>query len=197
MGVVIRIIVACSCVLSCIYQATADSAVKPEMYSGMRWRLVGPFRGGRVLAVSGVAGDPNLFFFGAVGGGVWKTTDAGREWAPIFDSQPVASIGAIAVAPSDPNTIYVGSGEADMRSNIAHGNGIYKSSDGGEYWSHIGLNDTYQIGRIVVDPRNADRVYDAALGHAYAPNTERGVFRSDDGGATWRKILYKDAQFLK
>lgn len=150
-----------------------------------------------MLAVSGVAGDPNLFFFGAVGGGVWKTTDAGREWAPIFDSQPVASIGAIAVAPSDPNTIYVGSGEADMRSNIAHGNGIYKSSDGGEYWSHIGLNDTYQIGRIVVDPRNADRVYDAALGHAYAPNTERGVFRSDDGGATWRKILYKDAQFLK
>lgn len=178
--------------LWCLSAAIAHSEVTPQMYSGMRWRLVGPFRGGRVLTVTGVAGNPNLFYFGAVGGGVWKTTNAGGVWTPIFDTQPVASIGAIAVAASDPNVIYVGSGEADMRSNIAHGNGMYKSVDGGQHWSHIGLSDTRQIGRIVVDPGNANRVYVAALGHAYAPNTERGVFRSEDGGATWQKVLHKN-----
>ena len=120
----------------------------PSLYSGMRWRPVGPFRGGRVLAVTGVPGQPNLFYFGAVGGGVWKTTDAGRVWTPIFDSQPIASIGAIAVAPSDPKIIYVGSGEADMRSDISYGNGMYKSTDGGDSWTHIGLEDSRQIGRI-------------------------------------------------
>jgi len=193
MRIAIGILVICSFQLSWLHSASAESAITPAMYSGMRWRLVGPFRGGRVLAVAGVTGNSNVFYFGAVGGGVWKTTDAGGEWKPIFDSQPVASIGAIAVAPSDPNIVYVGSGEADMRSNIAHGNGMYKSTDGGEHWKNIGLSDTRQIGRIVVDPRDPNRVYVAALGHAYAPNTERGVFRSDDGGATWKKILYKDA----
>ncbi|MDQ2818267.1 MAG: hypothetical protein M3T49_08710 [Candidatus Eremiobacteraeota bacterium] len=164
-----------------------------DLYSGMRWRLVGPFRGGRVLAVSGVANNPNLFYFGAVGGGVWKSTDAGGVWTPIFDGQPIASIGAIAVAPSDPNTIYVGSGEADMRSDITYGNGVYKSADAGKTWTHIGLDDSRQIGRIIVDPRDPRRLFVAALGHAYGPNAQRGVFRSTDGGRTWTRALYKDA----
>jgi photosystem II stability/assembly factor-like uncharacterized protein len=164
----------------------------PSLFSGMQWRLVGPFRGGRALTATGVPGHPNLFYFGAVGGGVWKTTDAGRTWTPIFDSAPIASIGALAVAPSDPNVIYVGSGEADMRSDISYGNGMYKSSDGGATWKHIGLEDTRQIGRVIVDPGNPDVVFVAALGHAYGPNAERGVFRSTDGGRSWQKVLYKD-----
>jgi photosystem II stability/assembly factor-like uncharacterized protein len=127
-----------------------------------------------------------------VGGGVWKTDDAGRTWKPIFDSQPVASIGAIAVAPSDANIIYVGSGEADMRSSISVGNGMYKSTDAGKTWKQIGLSDSRQIGRILVDPRDPNRVFVAALGHAYGPNQERGVFRSKDGGAHWQKVLFHD-----
>ncbi len=164
----------------------------PSLFSGMRWRLAGPFRGGRVLAVAGVPGQPDQFYFGAVGGGVWKSDNAGRTWEPVFDGQPIASIGAIAVAPSDPRVLYVGSGEADMRSDISHGNGMYRSSDGGRTWTHIGLEDTRQIGRIVVDPRDANRVYVAALGHGYGPNPERGVFRSTDGGRTWSRVLFRD-----
>src|SRR5207249_11713479 len=128
--------------------------VDPSLYSGLRWRMIGPFRGGRVNGVSGVPGQPNTFYMGSVGGGVWKTTNAGRTWLPIFDSQPIASIGAIAVAPSRPDTIYVGTGEADMRSQISFGNGMYKSTDAGKTWSHIGLDATRQIGKIAVDPRN-------------------------------------------
>jgi photosystem II stability/assembly factor-like uncharacterized protein len=164
-----------------------------SLYLGMRWRLVGPFRGGRSVAVAGVAGQPNVFYFGAVGGGVWRTENAGETWTPIFDSQPIASIGAIAVSASNPDVIYVGSGEADMRSQISYGDGMYKSSDGGKTWRNLGLRDTRQIGRILVDPRNPDVVLVAALGHAYGPNDERGVFRSSDGGSTWKKVLYKDA----
>jgi len=144
------------------------------------------------VAATGVPGQPNVFYFGSVGGGVWKTINAGRTWTPIFDSQPVASIGAIAVAPSNPEVIYVGSGEADMRSQISYGNGVYKSSDAGLTWKNVGLADTRQIGRIVVDPRNPDVVLVAALGHAYGPNADRGVFRSRDGGTTWDKVLFKD-----
>ncbi len=158
----------------------------------MRWRLIGPFRGGRSIAAVGFPGQPSVFYFGAVGGGVWKTTDAGNTWRPIFDAEPIASIGAIAVAPSDSNVIYVGSGEADMRSDISYGDGMYKSADGGKTWTHIGLADTRQIGCILVDPANPDIVYVAALGHAYGPNPERGVFKSTDGGQTWNKILYKN-----
>ena len=145
-----------------------------------------------MLAVTGVRGEPETYYFGAVGGGVWKTNDAGRTWKAIFDSQPVASIGAIAVAPSDANVIYVGSGEADMRSSISAGNGMYKSTDGGKTWRQIGLSDTRQIGRILVDPHDANRVFVAALGHAYGPNQERGVFRSKDGGTHWQKVLFHD-----
>ena len=164
----------------------------PSLFSEMHWRLAGPFRGGRALAVTGVAGQPDRFYFGAVGGGVWKSENAGRTWEPIFDGQPIASIGAIAVAPSDPRVLYVGSGEADMRSDISHGNGMYRSSDGGKTWARIGLEGTRQIGRVVVDPRDANLVYVAALGHAYGPNPERGVFRSKDGGRSWSRILFRD-----
>ena len=167
--------------------------VNPSLFSDMRWRLIGPFRGGRTLTAVGVPGNPSLFYMGAVGGGVWKSTDAGNTWQPIFDSQGIASIGAIAVAPSDPKVIYVGSGEADMRSDITYGNGVYKSSDGGRSWMHIGLEDTRQIGRILIDPKNPDIAFVAALGHAYAGNSERGVFRTADGGKTWSHVLYKDA----
>jgi photosystem II stability/assembly factor-like uncharacterized protein len=165
--------------------------VDPSVYGGLRWRSIGPFRGGRVNGVSGVPGQPNTFYFGSVGGGVWKTTNAGRTWLPIFDSQPVASIGAIAVAPSNPNVVYVGTGESDMRSQISYGNGMYKSTDAGKTWTHLGLDNTRQIARIAVDPKNADVVFVAALGHAYGANPDRGVYRSRDGGATWQKVLFK------
>ncbi|HST52940.1 MAG TPA: hypothetical protein VLJ61_13090 [Pyrinomonadaceae bacterium] len=159
--------------------------------AGLRWRMIGPFRGGRSNAVTGVQGRPDTFYFGSVGGGVWKTTNAGRTWSPVFDSQAFASIGAIAVAPSEPETVYVGTGEADMRSQISYGDGMYKSADGGQTWTHLGLEDTRQIGRIIVDPKNANVVFVAALGHAYGANPERGVFRSKDGGRTWEKVLFK------
>jgi photosystem II stability/assembly factor-like uncharacterized protein len=160
----------------------------------MKWRQIGPFRGGRALAVTGVPGDPATFYFGAVAGGVWKTTDAGGTWKPISDHSGIASVGAIAVADSDHNVIYVGTGEACIRGNITYGNGVYRSIDGGQSWQHLGLDDTRQIGRLIVDPKNSNRVFVAALGHAFGPNSERGVFRSLDGGKTWEKVLYKDDQ---
>ena len=166
--------------------------VDSSTLNSLSWRLIGPFRGGRALAVTGVPGEPEHFYFGAVDGGVWESTNAGRTWNPIFDREPDASIGAIAVAPSSPKTIYVGTGEADMRSNIAYGRGMYKSADGGKTWTHIGLDDTRQIGKILVDPRDANVVYVAALGHQYGPNADRGVFKTTDGGASWKKVLYKD-----
>ena len=163
-----------------------------KLWSGMKYRSIGPFRGGRVLAVTGIAGNPNVYYFGAVAGGVWKTTNGGLTWEPLFDKQPVSSIGAIEVAPSDPNVIYVGTGEGCLRGNISYGNGMYKSVDGGATWMHIGLENTQHIARIAVDPRNSDIVFVAAVGHAYGPNADRGVFRTTDGGKTWTKVLYKD-----
>ncbi len=163
--------------------------VPPQLYSGLKWRLIGPFRGGRVVAVAGSPGSSSTFYFGSVDGGIWRTTDAGVVWQPIFDEQPVASIGALAVAPSDPKVIYAGTGEADIRSNLSSGNGVYKSTDGGQTWTNMGLHDSRQISRIVVDPQNADVVYVGALGHAYGPNNERGVYKSTDGGASWTRVL--------
>jgi len=163
-----------------------------KLFPELRWRSIGPPRGGRSLAVTGVRGQPEVFYFGSVDGGVWRTDDAGRTWHAIFDSQPVGSIGAIAVAPSNPNVIYVGSGEADMRSDIAYGNGMYKSTDAGKSWAHIGLADSRQISRILVDPGDPNKVFVAALGHAYGPNAERGVFRSEDGGQNWQRVLFHD-----
>src|SRR6266851_5365663 len=166
--------------------------VDPKTYGGMKWRLIGPFRGGRALAVTGVPSQPNTFYFGAVGGGVWKTTDAGNTWDPLFEKQTTSSIGAIAVSDSDPNVIYVGSGEACIRGNISFGDGVYRSNDGGKTWNNIGLKDTHHIGAVIVHPTNPDVAFVAALGHAYGANTERGIFRTRDGGKTWDKVLYLD-----
>jgi len=139
------------------------SPVPTDFYSGLRWRMLGPFRGGRVAAATGVPGRPNEFYFGAVNGGVWKTIDGGRVWTPVFDSQPTASIGAIAVAPSQPNTVYVGSGESTLRDSVGFGNGVYKSIDAGKTWTHLGLDETHHIGKIAVDPRNPNNVFVAAM----------------------------------
>jgi photosystem II stability/assembly factor-like uncharacterized protein len=158
----------------------------------MRWRMIGPHRAGRGKAAVGIPDRPNTFFIGFHNGGVWKTTDSGRTWAPIFDDQPTGSIGAIAVAPSNPDIIYVGSGEGNQRPDLATGDGIYRSDDGGRTWTHYGLRDAQQIPQIIVDPRNPDRLFVAALGHPFGPNEERGVFRSTDGGRSFQKVLYKD-----
>ncbi len=166
--------------------------IPESLYSEMQWRMIGPFRAGKVNAVAGVPGNPGVYYFGADGGGVWKTTDGGTVWKPIFDKEPVASIGALAVAPSNPKIIYVGTGVDTIYADSNYGDGIYKSTDGGESWQHVGLEDTWHIGRIVVDPRNPDVVLVAAMGHSSGPNEERGVFRSTDGGRTWKKVLYKD-----
>jgi photosystem II stability/assembly factor-like uncharacterized protein len=168
----------------------AQQTIDPKTYEGMKWRLVGPFRGGRVLAVTGVVGQPNTYYFGAVSGGVWKTTDGGITWTPLFDKQGVSSIGAIAVADSDPNILYVGTGEACIRGNISYGDGVYKSLDGGKTWANVGLKDSRHIGALIVHPTNPDVVFVAALGHTYGPNEERGIFRTRDGGKTWEKVLY-------
>ncbi len=169
--------------------AAVAQPVSPELLSGLKWRLIGPFRGGRVVAAAGVPGDSTTFYFGSVNGGIWKTTDAGVVWKPIFDGQPVGSIGALAVAPSDPKTIYAGTGESDIREDLSSGNGVYKSVDGGATWTHIGLEDTRQIAQIVIDPKNPNVVYVGALGHVYGPNDERGVYKSIDGGMHWTRVL--------
>ncbi len=169
--------------------ASAD----PALFKAMHWRGIGPYRGGRALAVTGVTGEPGLFYFGAVAGGVWRTTDSGATWSPIFDHEVMSSIGAIAVAPSNHSVIYVGTGEGALRGNITYGDGVYKSTDAGKTWTHIGLKDSRQIGALIVDPKNPDIVLVAAIGHAFGPNAERGVFRTTDGGKTWNKVLYKDA----
>jgi len=165
----------------------------PEsMYQEMRWRMVGPFRGGRTRAVAGVPNQPNLFYIGAVNGGVWKSDDYGRTWTPIFDQEPTQSVGAIAVAPSDSNIIYVASGEGLHRPDLSVGNGIYKSADAGKSWTHLGLRDGQQIPALAVDPRDPDKLFAAVLGHPYGPNDERGIFRSTDGAKTWTKVLSVD-----
>jgi photosystem II stability/assembly factor-like uncharacterized protein len=158
----------------------------------LHWRFVGPLRGGRTAAVAGVANEPDVFYIGAVNGGIWRTDDAGRTWAPIFDAQDTGSIGALAIAPSDPNVIYAGSGEGLQRPDLTVGNGIYASTDGGRTWTHRGLRTAEQIPAIAVDPKNPQRLFVAALGHPYGPNAQRGVFRSTDGGATFERVLYVD-----
>jgi hypothetical protein len=174
--------------------ATAATAgYDTSLFRAMKWRNIGPFRGGRVTAVAGVPNQPLVYYMGATGGGVWKTDDGGINWKPIADAYfKTGSVGAIEVAPSDPNVIYAGMGEACVRGNFSHGDGVYKSTDAGKTWKHVGLSDTRQIGKIRIHPQNPDLLYVAALGHIFGPNTERGVFRSKDGGKNWERILYKD-----
>src|SRR6185312_4980461 len=179
-------------ILTASFYAVGQSAIPPSLYQALEWRCIGPHRGGRVLAVSGIRGRPEIFYFGAVGGGVWKTTDAGHTWKPIFDAQPISSIGALAIAESNPNIIYVCTGEADMRSDISYGAGMYKSTDAGENWTYIGLKEIRQIGRVIIDPKDPDIVLVAALGHGFGANSERGVYRSTDGGQKWIRTLAKD-----
>ena len=164
----------------------------PNLYQELRWRCIGPHRGGRTVGATGVPGQPNVFYIGVNNGGVWKTNDYGHTWKPIFDDQPTGSIGALAVAPSNPDVVYVGSGEGLQRPDLSTGDGMYKSTDAGKTWKHLALRDGQQIGAIIVDPRDPNRLLVAVLGHPYGPNEERGVFRSTDGGETFQKVLYKD-----
>jgi photosystem II stability/assembly factor-like uncharacterized protein len=196
-----RILSALFVALSALVAAQADAAparpapsadaLDQRSLSALEWRSIGPWRGGRVVAVAGVVGQRNVYYFGGTGGGVWKSEDSGNRWTNVSDGQlGTGSVGAIAVAPSDPNVVYVGMGEGCIRGNLSHGDGVYRSTDAGRTWTRTGLADTRQIGRIRIDPRDPDVVYVAALGHAYAPNHERGVFRSRDGGATWTCVLF-------
>src|SRR5271170_1015252 len=180
------------CCIASLPGVSQAQQFRESTYQDMRWRMIGPFRGGRTRAVAGVPGQPGVFYIGAVNGGVWKSNDYGRTWDPIFDSQPTQSIGAIAVAVSDPNIIYVGSGEGLHRPDLSVGNGIYKSTDAGKSWTHLGLVNAQQIPALAVDPHDPNRLFAAVLGHPYGPSTERGIFRSTDGGVTWQRVLYKD-----
>src|SRR5580658_8080520 len=175
-------------------QTADDESDKPEEkpFKGMKYRLIGPFRGGRSLTAAGIPGDPTTYYFGATGGGVWKSTDGAMTWSSVFDKEGSGSIGSLAVANSDNNTIYVGTGEGCIRGNISHGDGVYKSLDAGKTWKNVGLHDSRAIGKVIINPNNPDIVFVAALGHPYGPNTERGIFRTTDGGKTWEKVLYKD-----
>ncbi len=169
-------------------QQTGDPALR-----ALHWRLVGPYRGGRTVAVAGDPAKPLVFYFGAVDGGVWKTANGGQTWRNITDGRSdIASVGALAVAPSDPNVLYVGSGEADWREDLTYGDGMWRSTDGGQRWQHLGLEDARHIAAVRVDPRDPELVYVAAMGHAFGPNATRGVFRSQDGGKTWKKVLFVD-----
>ncbi len=178
--------------IGCAAVTARSQQYDQKLFGEMRWRCIGPFRGGRTVAIAGVPHQPNVFYMAAVNGGVWKTTDFGNTWNPIFDEQSSGSVGALAVAPSNPSIVYAGSGEGLQRPDLAVGDGFYKSTDAGKTWTHLGLRDAQQITAIAVDPKNPDRVFVAVEGHPYGPNAERGVFRSLDGGKSFEKVLYKD-----
>src|ERR1700675_1788981 len=167
-------------ILAALFLSSLSLLAQPDLNSlkPMKYRNIGPFRGGRAVAVSGVTSQPNVYYFGATGGGVWKTTDGGVSWLPVSDGQfKTGALGAIGVSESDPNVVYVGMGEPDIRGNASHGDGVYKSSDAGKTWKRVGLEDTYHIGAVRIHPKNPDIVYVAALGHQFGPNDDRGVFR--------------------
>ncbi|MGI8423381.1 MAG: WD40/YVTN/BNR-like repeat-containing protein, partial [Chloroflexota bacterium] len=187
--ILLAVLLCTATVFSTVLQA---QQLPPSAYGELRWRMIGPFRGGRTKAASGVPSQPGTFYVAATNGGVWKTTDYGRVWIPIFDDQPTGSVGALAVAPSDPNVIYVGSGEGLQRPDLSTGDGMYKSVDAGKTWTHLGLRDGQQIPQIVVDPKDPNRLFVAVLGHPYGPNEERGIYRSTDGAKSFQNVLYKD-----
>ena len=188
-----RNFVACTlAIVAFAFPACMLKAQQPQM-PDLQWRLVGPFRGGRTRAACGVASEPNVFYVGQVDGGVWKSTDYGRTWHPIFDKEPSQSVGAIAVAPSNPDIVYVASGEGLHRPDLSVGDGIYRSKDAGKTWEHLGLREGEQIPALAVDPHDPNRLFAAVLGHPYGPNQERGIYRSTDGGQTWKQVLFKDA----
>ena len=174
---------------SCFINA---QSIDPKLFASLKYRMIGPHRGGRTVGAVGVPQQPNVFYIGVNNGGVWKTTDYGRTWNPIFDDQPTGSVGDVVVAPSNPNVLYVGSGEGIQRPDLSVGDGIYKSVDAGKTWINTGLKDGQQVGGLAIDPTNENRVFAAVLGHPYGPNTERGVFRTLDGGKNWERVLYKD-----
>ncbi len=187
-----RLILLLLAILSLSSIKTIAQQVSPNLYQSIRWRSIGPFRAGRTVGAVGIPNQPNTFFIGVNNGGVWKTTDAGRTWKPIFDEAPTGSVGDVAICESQPNVIYIGSGEGLQRPDLSTGDGIYKSSDGGKSWKNMGLREAQQIGGLVVDPKDPNRVFVAALGHPYGANDERGVYRSLNGGATWQRVLFKD-----
>ncbi|MFM8395930.1 MAG: WD40/YVTN/BNR-like repeat-containing protein, partial [Acidobacteriota bacterium] len=177
-------------------QGTASPAGANDPLKGLQYRHLGPFRGGRSVAVTGVPSQPNVYYFGATGGGVWKTTDGGVNWESVSDGQPfgTGSVGAVEVSQSDPNVVYVGMGETSIRGNVSHGDGVYKSLDAGKTWKRIGLEDTRHIGRVRIHPRNPDIAYVAAFGHLFVPNEQRGVYRTKDGGKSWERVLFKSSK---
>ena len=189
----VLVVVAAVVLITATPAAAAPPTVDPSLYASLKWRNIGPPLGGRSIAVAGSVARPNEYYFGATGGGLWKTTNGGTDWSPVTDGQiDSSSVGAIEVCPSDPDTVYIGMGEVELRGNVIPGDGVYKTTDGGKTWKHMGLADTQMIGRIRVDPTNCNRVFVAALGHTFGPNSERGVFRSTDGGQTWQKVLFGD-----
>src|SRR5215469_9201212 len=184
----IRVLIAGLCAV-----ASAAAALDPSLFSGLQWRSIGPLRGGRSITSSGSLSRPLEYYFGAVGGGLWKTTDGGLTWRPVTDGQlNSSSVGAVAVSASNPDVVYIGMGETELRGNIMQGDGVYKSTDAEKTWQHVGLSDTEAVSRIRIHPTNPDIVYVSALGHPYGRSAERGVFRSKDGGKTWQKVLYRD-----
>src|SRR6476660_9944198 len=180
-------------VLLSVLSAAPHAQMDTALFAGLRWRSIGPNRGGRSIAVAGSAARPNEYYFGATGGGLWKTINGGVTWNAMTDGQITSSsVGAVAVAPSNPDVVYIGMGESELRGNIAQGDGVYKSTDAGKTWTHVGLAETQTIAKIRVHPANADLVYVAAFGHPSGPNSERGIYRSKDGGKTWDRILFRD-----
>ncbi|HEV7232580.1 MAG TPA: glycoside hydrolase, partial [Bacteroidia bacterium] len=177
----------------CFLLTSASSQhISPSLFNCMKWRMIGPYRGGRTVGAAGIASQPNVFYMGVNNGGIWKTNDCGRTWNPVFDDQSTGSIGDVAVAPSNPNVIYAGSGEGLQRPDLSTGNGMYRSSDAGKTWTHLGLENAWQIGGLAIDPRDENKVFVAALGHPYGPNPERGVYRTHDGGKNWSRVLFTD-----
>ncbi len=185
-------LLSCALLLVANSNDAADSGFDPTLFRELQWRMIGPHRGGRTVAAVGIPAEPSVFYIGVNNGGVWKTTDYGRVWTPLFDAQPTGSIGAIAIAPSNPSVVYAGSGEGLQRPDLSTGDGVYRSSDAGKTWTHLGLRDGQQIPAILVDPRSENRLFVAVLGHPYGPNAERGIFRSSDGGRSFEKVLYRD-----